>query len=345
MTRLPSMPRPRRVPILLCVLAVSVTAGGAAVGRSARSLAPDPSAAPFATHGPCQHPLQREIDSADPGAILDLTGCTYLTGAEIDKPLTLIGASVRTPAGQTALTVTANDVTIDRVTLVGVQASRFAAGEVGILARGTTAEPIERLTIRDSDIATFGGYGAYLRHVTDLQVERNKVRDIVYAGMMVLSGVGGSIHDNIIQRIGLEGASANEDNAYGIAVSLAPGEPPSSDLTVARNFVEDVPTWHALDTHGGIRIDFVGNTIRRSMRAIFVTTDAAGTQPTDIAVEDNLLLSPWPVTANVAAVTTYRAHDVSIKRNLAIGWGDDNFYRDFEESSTLVTVADNVVIP
>ncbi len=56
----------------------------------------------------CQASLQAEIDSAEPGATLDLTGCAYLAGATIDKPLTLLGASVRTPAGETALTVSAN---------------------------------------------------------------------------------------------------------------------------------------------------------------------------------------------------------------------------------------------
>ncbi len=76
----------------------------------------------------------------------------------------------------------------------------------------------------------------------------------------------GTISSNTVQRIGVQ--LANGDNAYGIAVSAYGGEPRSSDVTVTGNTVEDVPTWHGLDTHGGLRIAFTNNTVRRASRPV-----------------------------------------------------------------------------
>ena len=97
-----------------------------------------------------------------------------------------------------------------------------------------------------------------------------------------------------MQRIGVQ--LANGDNAYGIAVSAYGGEPRSSDVTVTGNTVEDVPTWHGLDTHGGLRIAFTNNTVRRASRALFITTDTSGNRATDITVTGNVFGSPAPVT-------------------------------------------------
>lgn len=298
------------------------------------------------TDRPCGPMLQAEVDAAEAGATLDLRGCTYLSGATIDKPLTVVGATVRVPAGEAGITVEANDVTLDDVAVIGTQARTFVFDEIGVLAQATPEAPIHRLTIRDSEIASLGGFATYLRNVADVHLERNDVHDIVYAGLMVLSGTGGTIEDNVVRRIGVEGAEANENNAYGIVLTtLGTTEPPTVDFSVIGNTVEDVPTWHAFDTHGGSRIAFRENTVRRSMRGIFITTDEAGNEPTNIAILDNRLLSPAPIDTNLAAITLYRAHVVAIIGNTATGWGEGNFLRDFEDRSTRIVVDGNTIEP
>ena len=179
-----------------------------------------------------------------------------------------------------------------------------------------------------------------------MRVQGNDVDDIVYAGVLVLSGKRGVIEGNTVRRIGVEGSEANGNNAYGIALTTRPASDfPTSDFVVESNTVEDVPTWHALDTHGGRSIVFADNTVRGSMRGIFITTDAAGNRPTDIAIRGNMLLSPAPIVSNVAAVTTYNADTVAIVGNTATGWGPGNFYRDFEGLSTRIMFDANVVEP
>lgn len=293
----------------------------------------------------CRATLQAEIDAA-PGATVDLRGCSYIGGATIDRPLTVIGGIVRVPPGEAGITIEADGVTLDGVTLIGTQSETFVFEEIGVLAHATPDDPIRRLTIRDSTLASFGGFGTYLRNVSDVRLEGNTVRDVVYAGLMVLSGEGGIIAGNVVQRIGVVGADANKDNAYGIVLTAqGEDEPMSTDFTVVGNTVEDVPTWHAFDTHGGRRITFTGNTVRRSMRGIFITMDGTGNPPIDITIVGNQLLDPAPVDSNLAAITLYRADVVAIVGNTATGWGEGNFLRDFEERSTRVVVTDNTVEP
>jgi hypothetical protein len=293
----------------------------------------------------CRPTLQAEIDAA-PGVTVDLRGCSYTGGATIDRSMTVIGGIVHVPPGEAGIIIEADGVTLDGVTLIGTQAQTFVFEEIGVLAHAPPDDPIRRLTIRDSTIASFGGFGTYLRNVSGVRLEGNKVRDVVYAGLMVLSGDDGIIDGNVVQRIGVVGAEANKNNAYGIVLTAHGGdEPMSTDFTVIGNTVEDVPTWHAFDTHGGRRITFTENTVRRSMRGIFVTTDGTGSPPEDITIVGNQLLSPAPVDSNLAAITLYRADVVAIVGNTAAGWGEGNFLRDFEEQSTRVIVTDNTVEP
>jgi len=323
-----------------------------AVLRAAPDPAPsgEPTAVPAEGTRPpgqaCGSSLQAVIDGAPAGTTLDLRGCAYTSGATIGKQLTLIGAAIRVPAGRAGITVTADDVALDGLQVTGPQSTAFVIEEAGVYARGTPQAPIRRLTIRNCTIRSFGGFGAYLGLVADLRLLENEVEDVVYAGLVVLSAAGGTIEGNTVRRIGVQGSEANGGNAYGIALTTLPaGDVPTTDYAVQDNTIEDVPTWHALDTHGGRRIVFAGNTVRRSMRGIFLTTDDAGNRPTDIAVVDNRLLSPAPVDTNLAAVTTYDADTVAILRNRVTGWGTGNFFTDFEDRSTRIVIAENVIGP
>lgn len=348
-----------RAIVSVALAALVVVAMAAVVGacqaqpRPVATVTPAPISTPFARPSradrpgdqPCRATLQAEVNAAASGTSLDLRGCTYAGGATINKPLHLVGATVQLSAGETGITVTADDVTLDGLVVLGAQATTFDSKEIGIFVNAAPATPIKRLTIRRCELASLGGFGMYLRNVADIRIEGNDVHDIVYAGLMVLSGAGGTIEANLVRRIGVKGAEANENNAYGIALTTQGDEPPTADFSVTANEVEDVPTWHAFDTHGGRRILFSGNTVRRSMRGIFVTTDGAGNEPTTITIVDNRLLSPAPIRSNLAAVTLYRARSVAILRNTVTGWGKDNFLRDFQEQSTGVVVEGNTVEP
>ena len=163
---------------------------------------------------------------------------------------------------------------------------------------------------------------------------------------MVLSARGGIVEDNSIRGIGVQGAEANDNNAYGVAISNQfAGEPASTDVMVQRNNVEDVPTWHALDTHGGRRISFVDNTISGASRALFITAGVNGERPTGIRISANRMVAPTDPTLNDWAVTTFNGVDVIVTGNRAMGWPDGQFFNDYKGLSTDLTILDNVVTP
>ena len=310
-----------------------------------RSTATPPSASPVTptpTPGApgCGSSLQAKVDAAPSGGTLDLTGCTYVAGATIGKPLTIVGARVNVPADQRGFIVTASNVTLDRLVITGAQATSYSWNEVGVLTTGS----VSGLVVRDSTIRTFGNAGIWVGSSTNSRITGTTIEDAVYAGIMIISAAGGRVDGNVVRRVGVQGASANGNNAYGIALENEGGAV-STDVVVDGNTVADVPTWHGLDTHAGVRISFTNNTVSGAPRALFITSDGSGRKATDITVTGNRFLSPAPATTNLVTVTTYQAVNVSVTGNSASGWGDASFFYDYQGRSTGLVVSGNVISP
>ena len=324
--QMPRPPRRWRGPAAVAIAAI-VFAGSLAL------VDPAPVAA-----AKCGRSLQARVDRAPAGAVLDLTGCAYSGGATIRKAITLVGAEVKVPANQRGLIVTASNVKLKRLVITGPQATTYRWNEVGVLTTGS----VSNLKVRRSKIRWFGNTGIWVGRSSNTRITRTTVADTVYAGIMLISAADARVGHNVVRRVGVRGAAAHGNNAYGIAVSND-GSTPSSDVVVNGNLVEDVPTWHALDTHGGVRIAFTSNTVRRSMRGIFITSDGSGRRSRSIVVTGNRLLSP-PANSQ-QAVTTYDAAGVTVTSNTAVGWGAGQFFGDTGGLSTGLVVKNNTVTP
>lgn len=280
--------------------------------------------------------LQARIFAAPSGSVLDLTGCTYTTGATVDRPLTIRGATIRPPAGSAGLVVKASGVTLDRLTITGPQGRTFNDTDYGVYASGG----ISSLTVSRSSIGNFGFGGIYVNGVSGVSISGNTVHDCVYAGIMVLSGQGGRVTGNTVQRIGVYGSSANQGNAYGITLSALSGSPMTTNVVVSGNTIADVPTWHGFDTHGGQHITFSNNKVSGSLRAVFITN--GGQRATDVSITGNVLVAPSNPTANDFAVTTYDTVNVSVTGNTANGWPAGQAFEDYKNASTGLAVHDNL---
>ena len=289
--------------------------------------------------------LQARIDGAAAGSVLDLSGCTYTAGAKVNKALTLRGATIRPPTGTKGILVTADNVTLDGLTIIGPQGKTFNWTDYGVYAAGTASNSVANLVVKNSTISRFGYGGISGHYVSAMVIANNRVSDCVYTGIMVHSGTGGRITGNVVERIGVYGASANSNNAYGITLTHSSGAPRTSNFVVSGNTVVDVPTWHAIDTHGGSHVQITKNTVRRTYRAIFLTTGAGGERPTDITASGNLLESPSTFSVGPRAVTTVSSVDVTITYNTAKGWGSEGFFTDYKNQSTGLVVANNSVTP
>lgn len=219
----------------------------------------------------------------------------------------------------------------------------------------------KQLTVTSKTNLTIGGgelrgldkafEGILLDRCTDVDVLGVHVMDCTYAGIMVLSGLRVDVDGCTIERIAVPqydaaikagGPSAWNMNAYGIAFSDTNGTP-SRDCRAFYNVIDQVPSWHGIDTHGGDGITISDNTIHRTNRAIFITDSSVA--PRNIVISRNVMDTPTPrpdvaktYPYNEVAVTLYRAAGVSGTGNIADGWPSGNHLDNSGKTSTNVTV-------
>ena len=313
--------------------------------------APDPSPSfdPTPTPTPCGSSLAARINAASAGSTLDLTGCTYTTGATVNKALTIVGGTLRFPTGTTGVWITHNDVTIDGMTIIGTQYAHWAE-DYAILAEGTQGSPLTGVVIRNTHISSVGKTGIQTKHTSGSVISNNTVEDAAYSGIVAFSAIGGSISGNTVRRIGytIPAAELPEgSDAYGILVNDQGGAP-SSDVMVSGNTVEDVPTWHGIDTHGGLRITFRDNIIRRCRRGLFITgSPTSGAHATAIIVTGNQILAPG-LPEPTTAVTLATVDGATFTGNTISGWGPNSPtsaqpWFDYLGQSTGLTASSNTV--
>ncbi len=235
-------------------------------------------------------------------------------------------------------------MTLDGLTITGSQHSAYNSREIGIYVGSAVAS----LTVRNCYVSNFGESGMWLGHVTGLQVDHNTVRDVVYAGIMVLSGKGGGVTNNLVERVGVVGSEANSGNAYGISLSQQnPAvDPPTTDFKVTGNTVNDVPTWTAIDTHSGQRNVFQGNTVTGSYRGIFVTGYATA-RALDNDVSGNTVHG---FSGSYWALTSVYSTGGDIRNNVIVSWPKGREILTTSGSDAAATAVDimisgNTIIP
>lgn len=256
---------------------------------------------------------QAAVNAATAGTVLDMTNRTYTGSLLVNKALTIKGLIITGNTTQATVRVTASNVTLERLTVTGPQFASYNSAQIGVHVTGTSSARISGLTIIDCTISDYGNAGIQTEYTTDLLIQRNLIEDTVYAGMMILSATGGTITRNIVRRIGVFGSATQSGNAYAIALSQNSGGARCQDVDVHENVVDDVPTWHGLDTHSGLRIAFTNNIVRDCYRAVFLTSGNA-----DCYVNNNRMECPasndrWAVQVVSATVAT-------ITNNNMIGW-------------------------
>lgn len=297
--------------------------------------------------------LQDRIDAASPGGTINLGNEVFTAAATVDKALTINGGVLNVAASTTALTITANSVTIDGMAITGHQHANYVSSERGIHC----ATAIANLVIKNCTIRNFGNTGIWLDRVTSgLDINRNVVDDMCYTGMMICSCSSGTIDYNTVRRIGeswFTGGNRTgiDNNAYGIALTHQLVNTVTSNVTVTHNTIEDVPSWHGLDTHSGADCTFSYNTIRRCSRPVFITTTVANALR--VAVDNNRIEGPGTVANNLTAITFAYTTSCSATNNAIsslypsanqfTGGGNVKVY-DYTLASTGLVVSGNTLI-
>jgi outer membrane biosynthesis protein TonB len=316
-----------------------------------------PTTAPTATPAPTTAPTTAPTPTPVPAPTVTpvpTPAPTATPAATVAPTPAPTAAPIVSPTTSGPILVTTNDVTIDGVTI-----SSSGSTGYGIHALGTAANPVRNLTIRNCTIKGFN-VSIWAEHVTNLKIDHCLIQDADYAGILVFSGVGGTISNNTIQRIGAARTdltiAGKENNAYGIALSrIATSDfvanPRSSNLLVTGNLVEDVPLWHCYDTHAGDTITFSNNISRRCPRAYFITLDGLGTQPKNVTLTGNRIEQARQVSGgtNSDAVTLVNLQGGSVTNNLVSTTYPTPWVYDYlglnAAGSSNITVSGQVAIP
>lgn len=211
--------------------------------------------------------LQSVIDAAQAGDTVEIRRAwTIGAPVTVSKQLNIRcarGGSVTTSGDVHAFNVTASYVTFEHATIAGSGGSTLGT-QSAIRAIGTALAPIKGLEVQKCKITGFRMYGVEGEHLHDFTIERNRVEDIGYAGVMLLSPDNGDFRHNTVRKIN---QPAGLVNSYGISASRRTTQnltdaPLAKDVRIYQNLVDGVPKWEGIDTHGGNGILIISNIVR-----------------------------------------------------------------------------------
>lgn len=303
--------------------------------------------------------LSNALSAAPAGSILwfPKTSSYYkLTSAfAINKSIRIMsnGAEIRQVTDNTNLfTITASDVSIEGLKLVGNQNSAQKANDLMVNAYGASAAaPISNITLKDCEVST-ASIALYWTHVQNFSIEKCHIHDVFYGGVVLRSCISGEVIRNYIHDV------IKDDDGAGYGITLNREElnnltdaPRCRDITVSNNRLDNTdqgngtPGTHrvdGIDTHAAENCTISDNTVLNFGNGIAIDGSDNASQvstwaPRNIAIEGNAV--EWTNTAGEAgagiqvtgagAVTgtpVELASGISVTGNTVRGYGydDDN---------------------
>lgn len=224
------------------------------------------------------------VVTVDPAVTIDLT-----TPLEVTVPGTRVhGGRYRAHTGP-AWRVTADDVVLADLTIEGGRACdpTYDPTQRLIHAVGQQGAPLRRVVVRDCTIRESRGDAVRLEWCEDPAVHDCRIAGVLYAGVMVISGLRVRIHDCTIVDGPLSDGVAN---TYGISFTdLTNDETGRSRDCSASDCTVVGFGWKGLDTHSGDGVVFADNTIIDCTRGIAAVGGNATrlVQPSRISITGN----------------------------------------------------------
>lgn len=235
-----------------------------------------------------------------PGTYRIDTGLTVPAGTVISG----YGATLTTSQNITMLTA-GSGVEILGLNFVG-PGSAYNAASFGIFASGTRngagVAPTygTGLVVRDCTFTNIANTPIELRYWRNASIETCVVSGAGYCGVSTLSSELVRVRNSYIASLTGETASG-ELNAYGVTFTADNGssdftrDPPSRDCLVSDCIIANIPTWHALDTHGGERCTFRNNIMIDCRRGAIITNRTTESSKYCV-VQGNLYVNTWSPT-------------------------------------------------
>ncbi|PFI43441.1 hypothetical protein COK06_00030 [Bacillus cereus] len=204
--------------------------------------------------------------------------------------------------------------------------------EVGINITGNTSN----ITLSNLQLDNFSGYGVYANLTKNLKINKTKITNFGYAGIMGFSvrnveitncAIGGALSYNL-------SSIGNHKIAYNVAFTRKSDDdihkyPRSKNCIVKNSVIMDNTFWEGLDTHGGEDIQFINNTIKNVKVPIAaVPSEVNGEDkyaPKDIKISNNIIEAPSNELSNsvnrgvILSGTMKKSSDADPKKEYATG--------------------------
>ena len=240
--------------------------------------------------------IQSAITAASSGGVVYFPSGTFkvVGTVSVAKPLTLTGPGVlyKSSTGSALLDVSSSDVTLRGLTLQNIGTSGTAVdGTYAVYVHGPTySSPLSDIVIENCRIIDWAHSGIWAVNVTRMLVRGNRIRNLMYAGVMLLSATDSSVTHNRVSDLVQKTPVVN---TYGIAVSDVENTDAgrSRNVIIANNIVKNVTQWEGIDTHGGVGILVIGNTVVGCYDGIAMVSGNAEriTAPRNVVVTGNII--------------------------------------------------------
>jgi hypothetical protein len=247
-------------------------------------------------------------------------------------------------AGQCAVLVTGDNVTVEGIEIVGPTAASYVGGERLLVAAGASkASTVSGLTVRNCRLKNSGSAGLLMVFCEDYLVENNEVSNCGYEGIQNITCRRGKILFNNVHDItpgtgsNMYGISLTHDSANWTGPDLGTwvdggSSPFTTDVLVQGNRVSGI-AWEGISSHGGWRFQVLGNTLYDCMGSIGIngsSGSAANYAGGDHIIADNKIDSGSHAGAaanvgiNISGGSTQLNSRVIVKGNSIYNCGRDN---------------------
>lgn len=271
---------------------------------------------------------------------------TFSTTVSINAPMTVrnLHAAPGTNVGD-VLVINSSNVSldgyiIDGATNVGTpQASQFF-----LRAAGTSSAPLSKVSITNCRMSKNRGSFMRLEWLQDFTVSDNRMVSGQYAGIMMISPKQGKVLNNTVQDMLM---TTPLINCYGIAVTDNENTDAARarDVLVQGNFISGMPGWEGIDTHSGINITIVDNTVLncRTGIAVLVGNSDRTFAPEQCTVANNFIDRRTALTTGYGVTFAGRT-DGSLTRtatgtvgaNVIIGYATDMQVSEYRPLETTI---------
>lgn len=210
-----------------------------------------------------------------------------------------------------------NSIVVSDMTLEGgqgVATTTYYANSVAI-RNENDGKNYEDILVQRVETRGWGDGGVRLWRPKRCRVEGSNLHDLGRFGVFMFGGEDNRIWFNKIKSIKPgNGGVAPFINSYGFSFSCDVSEagfPKSKNCLAAFNVIDDVPTWEAMDIHGGDGIDILFNTVTDCMIGLFAGP-ASGS--------NNVALDNCRIHGNrMKTSTTYRRGGIIVAPTYSVG--------------------------